>query len=353
MFGCITPTKTIQTKRSYEHDAKLLIARFARTVPTQSKTQPGFFDWLISQKPLWAPSTWRQHKAALIYYCQQHKISKLLELLETCNNSGCKQQPRRLPAAQRKTSAKKQKSISKADLERISRAYDANKAQPYWRMIGYMMFIAIYNTGLRPCELTRSRLWVRADDEGERRLYVQVPNAKNTNGRTHGKYRHVLIGQYKQSTQRMIDELLRLARSPQNANGKSITSERFVYYASQAFSAFTRKLFPRRRRSITLYSARHQFCADIKKSGMSRAQEGALVGHGNDLTASIHYGKRRSGTFRPDAPVPLNEEVARVKCVARPCPFAPAVAPASPAVSVPSAPLAQTQKPRGPTPGRS
>lgn len=353
MFGC-TPTKTANTKHMYERIAGRLIARFLRSVQEGSRrTQAGFFEWLVKQKPLLAPSTWRQYKAAVIWYCERHDHRELRGLLKRCDNRGCKQEPRRLPAAERKTSAKKQKSISEADFARILKAYLAIKNPPYWLRMGIRLFFAIYYTGLRPCEFPTARLLLRADDNGQRGIYVRVCNAKNTNGRTHGKYRHVAIGQYDLHIQRMIGDLLKLARSPWDAKGKPIGKERFIRNASQAFSVFTHKLFPRRHRSITLYSARHQFCADLKKAGMTRAQVAAVMGHGNDLTSVIHYGKRRSGIHRPDTPLPLNEEVSRVKVVAKASPFAAAAPQAVATRSAPAAlgPLAQKQNPRGPAPG--
>jgi hypothetical protein len=49
------------------------------------------------------------------------------------------------------------------------------------------------------------------------------------------------------------------------------------------------------REKITLYSARHQFIADAKASGLTLYEIAALVGHASIRTASEHYGKKKVG----------------------------------------------------------
>ena len=52
---------------------------------------------------------------------------------------------------------------------------------------------------------------------------------------------------------------------------------------------------------ITLYSARHQFAADAKAAGLSKAEIAALMGHRSIETAGEHYGRRSAGwTGDPD-----------------------------------------------------
>lgn len=45
---------------------------------------------------------------------------------------------------------------------------------------------------------------------------------------------------------------------------------------------------------VTLYTARHQFSANMKNI-LSKDQVADLMGHSSNETAGLHYGKKRSG----------------------------------------------------------
>jgi hypothetical protein len=49
------------------------------------------------------------------------------------------------------------------------------------------------------------------------------------------------------------------------------------------------------KQTIALYSARHQFVADAKYSGLSKEAIAALMGHGSIETAGLHYGRGTAG----------------------------------------------------------
>ena len=74
------------------------------------------------------------------------------------------------------------------------------------------------------------------------------------------------------------------------------------------------KLFPKKTK-ITLYSCRHQCIADLKHNGYQLSEIAAIVGHGNDATATEHYGKKRYGRKRGGLPQPNPNDVAKIKQV--------------------------------------
>ena len=72
------------------------------------------------------------------------------------------------------------------------------------------------------------------------------------------------------------------------------------------------KLWPNRERHPTLYSARHQFSANMKASGCKPEEIAALMGHAVDDTATTTYGKKVNGT-RNIKPKVDEEEIKRVR----------------------------------------
>jgi integrase len=73
------------------------------------------------------------------------------------------------------------------------------------------------------------------------------------------------------------------------------TFEQYYMRCRKALQRACRQIWPRRESHITLYSGRHQFCANLKAVGRSRAEVAYAMGHGSEETAAAHYGKRRSG----------------------------------------------------------
>ena len=77
------------------------------------------------------------------------------------------------------------------------------------------------------------------------------------------------------------------------------------------------ELWPGRKRRPTFYTTRHTFAA-VAKTALAPTELAALLGHGSDLTALIHYARPPKGSSRLPAfglPRPSSEEVARVRLV--------------------------------------
>ena len=70
----------------------------------------------------------------------------------------------------------------------------------------------------------------------------------------------------------------------------------------------TLKLWSPKKKHPTLYSGRHQFSADMKNT-LSKKEIAALMGHGTDDTATVHYGKKRYGTYKENHIIPDPDQV--------------------------------------------
>lgn len=313
------PTKTDATKRAYIKRAKTIIRRYKNSSDqTKQRNIAHFYNWLIAQKPNWTRNTWRQYKASMLYACKVQNFAQLEKMLMNTRNDGCKDNKHRIPTKERLTSGKKKKSISEKELSRIADMIKERPPTSYWERAGLKLFISSYHIGLRPCEFFSATVRTKPIDDCNSQEYIVVKNAKTTNGRSHGKLRHISIGQMDENIRKLIINTINMARASRDAHNRTISPEDFVKRASQGFSIFMRKVFPRKILRITLYSARHQFCANMKRSGLSRAHIAALMGHGSDVTAGRHYGKRRSGRSSPFAPTPVEAEVAKVRIKAKP-----------------------------------
>jgi integrase len=311
-------TCTEDTIEKYCHTAYRLIRRFEFETEISFMDTDVFIDWLISNKKYWAPSTWRQYKAAITHYSAKY-ISDLDELnARICNtdNKGCKEEPRRMPVPDRLTSAQKAKSIAITDLGKIVH-YLAYDIPSYWQEHGIEMFIAIYYTGLRPCEFEHANLKFEPD-LGQYKLSVK--NAKHTNGRGHGEFRTIWLST-ETTALGIIDNVIARSKSPLNASGRPVSHNKYRQQCQRGLAQVIKKLFRRRKRKICLYSARHQFAANLKRAGYKPKEIAALMGHASDRTNTIHYAKSNTGNSLPCLPEAEITDVAKIRSALKPNPY--------------------------------
>jgi hypothetical protein len=326
----------------------------------------------ISRKPEWSSSTWRQMKASLVFRYLAMNTSESLEavrMLEAETQAGTVKKST-------KTSAKRKKSVSDKDLAsvisrlRLSRSRYAPFLES-WLLLGTL-------TGLRPHEWCQASLiWlapVELEETGELtitekdaehedglavpRPYLRVLNSKNTNGRAHGRYRHLDLSALKPEVVSAIGEFALLMESVYRAG-----DYRTYYRSCQSLLAAVNRVIGKSgnrevveaRKRVQIYSARHRFSSEAKKV-MPQEAVAALMGHATNRTASLHYGRRISGSGGMSVR-PVNAEVSRVRIkqtavnpFLRTTPAAlpsPAVAPSIPAPSrtAPNAPAASNGDP--------
>lgn len=318
----IGTTKTDKTKSAYIARTKNLYARFKNESPHKKEKLSDFVDWLIEQKPNITKSTWRQYKSSAAWFLESHNEKLLAEKLKNTNNDGCKPSKK-----DSKTSSLKKKSISEQEENKITAYLKETADSSFWAKPTLAFFKAMLSTGLRPNEWQSSVL-VESPQQLKDMDFLNnqepafpiliVKNSKNTNGRAHGEFRHLMLGSLSKEEIIYIKIALRYATKEhkdglQTPNGKSESWDEYYKNLRWNFYRVINNIFPRKEKRITLYSCRHQFIANLKAAGFSLEEIAALSGHATNETATTHYGKKRSGRKKSGLPVALESEVAQIK----------------------------------------
>jgi len=263
-------------------------------------------EWLIERRDIYSKSTWRQYRAALIFWFTQYMEAggesheALVDAVARLQHSA----PPEGRPEERKTSAQKQKKLSDEDLLRLIHYVEKHPSRHGVATLTWLM--AGLWTGLRPCE------WETAVLTEDNVLVVQ--NAKATRHRAHGKTRQIHLSTFAPEElailKQHVTNVEQVKLDPEQ-HGRSGFEQYYHHCRSFLYQA-TRALWPKRQRFISLYSARHQFSANAKYSGLALEQIAALMGHRSTETATAHYGRRAAGNG--GLKVIVNpEEVARVR----------------------------------------
>lgn len=298
------PNRSPDTQASYQRRARDLIRRCRKELKIHHNEELDyrrFVGWLITRKTQWSRPTWRQYKAAVVYAmeieAEQHHDPIAQEALETLlpvDVEGC-------ATTTKRTSGSKLKRFPLKDYRQIM-AYLDDHPNP-WAEDLQRWLAASLLTGLRPREWGQAVLKKKGDE-----LALVVINAKATNNRAHGPTRTILLGGLTDDERNLIKEHLDRA----TLFAKAGQFPRFYHGCAAVLSRTVRRMWPKRNEHVTLYSARHQFTADAKASGLLPEEIAALMGHAVDTTATKHYGKKTAGLdmirVRPDP-----QEVSRIR----------------------------------------
>lgn len=197
------------------------------------------------------------------------------------------------------TSANKQKHLTPKDLKFLDVKLRDSKSK--WGQPLRVWLRAGVLTGLRPIE------WKTSVYDAESNSLI-VKNAKNTNGRANGDFRTLNLNHLSDDDITVVKQQVLLA------NRFESTGYWNDYYngCSNLIRYTSRKIWPYRKRRPTLYSARHQYCADLKASGMRTVEVASLMGHATDETAAETYGRKVVGT-KGRKPEVNKEELGGVK----------------------------------------
>lgn len=290
------PTKTQSTKERYIYLSLQRAQQYESDTGQVWSVDPmSFCQWfekmgLVSD---WSRSTWRQYRAALVYFMQTNGPKSCSDFLLELKN----------PITQKKKTpygaARKKKGLSDEDLRKIIGSLDS---QAKWDPLIALWLVASIYTGLRPGE------WKNAEIING--SVLKVENAKHTNGRSNGAFRRLDLSELSDEKIRVIEACI--------AKLKSYEGESFekVYEGARSrLRILTNELWPRRAKRPTLYSSRHQFRADASAYGFELDEIAAMMGHATDYTASRHYGRKAIGESRGGMVKPYRDEVATVRLV--------------------------------------
>lgn len=252
-----------------------------------------FVGWFCAQDDRWAPATVRYYRAAI----QHHLDAIPLESgLRASLDARVSEGPTPRDGGQRKTSARKRKSVSRDEVLKLEAVLGASGKPDDLLIRGYLIFGAALF--LRPVEYLRARV------EGTTLI---VPNAKATNGRANGKVRDRDIADMgDRAIASLVMFLDRLRAAATSAGSWKTLLDRLASRLARVCKSLGIA-------RVSLYTMRHVGMATAK-SWMEPVEVAAAAGHGSVRTATSHYAKRRTGWVGLRlAGRPSPESVARVR----------------------------------------
>lgn len=248
-----------------------------------------------------SPHTWRTYRNSIYHYAQkQLRDGVISSAMVDVIQSEMSNKIHLNNKSSINTSAKKMKHFRYGDFDAILKSLMKSRASNA-RALSNWLYSNIL-VGLRPIEWKT----VEVVNLGKSEALV-VKNAKNTNNRAHGEKRVIKLKSFTPKQQRSIVGFANHCKSL-NESGEF---DRFYDDCRKILQRTCNKLWKSRKKNITLYTTRHQFSADLKKSGRSLVEIAYLMGHMSTDTATSHYGKRRYGKNRrtPEVDISLTQNI--------------------------------------------
>lgn len=302
------------TQDQYKNITLRLKKKYLKSIEVSEGSWEELALWMVREQwPNLKHPTWRLYRSAVTWYVgvvEPQTEPLISNILNTGRAPSIDENKQNNPYVIKHTKAKrfngKDAELILSYLSKSGCKWDKLTAQ--WMKCGVL-------TGLRPNEWFGAE--VRTDTQGDPYLYVK--NFKHTNGRAHGDYRTVYLTHLSTKEAERIKIFIKSINGlleSYRGNGIDKYTPNIIYNVCANAMRRANKLFWNRRIAwYTLGSARHQFSADCKKRGVTKAELAALMGHATDETAGSHYGKKSMGTSGKP-PKAKQEEVDRVREVA-------------------------------------
>ena len=265
-----------------------------------------FSVWLIERMKAAKISgaTYRVHKAALIASFEQldqdEEVKMAIDMLRSTHHV------KGLKPTIKKTSSKKSKSCSMEDLVKLTDYMQGRKGKH--NVLSSLWLTATYHMGLRPCEWQYAVITQATfDDNSLPETALRVRNAKSTNGRAHGEFRHLPLHHLDPDSFETVIAFVMLLEVEMQSKSFGVIHAG----CKQAIYQMSRRCFTRRHKGVSRYTMRHQFSANAKNS-LSLNEVGALMGHAVADTSKINYARASVGHVITGLKA-MKAEVARVK----------------------------------------
>lgn len=301
-------TKTNNTRQEYLDCALRQMKEFKKEKGVSaSKNWDDYVQFIISKKTHVTSSTWRYYKAANVYVLEQNNAEDAATALKLTDNEGVK-------AKSDSTSALKKKYISENQENTIRKTLlDKVKSGDRWSRLILSYFETILAVGVRPIEISQSTYHDEHDNyDGDGPVLV-VKNAKATNGRSFGEFRYIGLSDLSEKQINYIKLSTLWTQKGITPDNEPVELKELYEKIRFRYRYLVKKLFPKLKYNISLYSCRHQCIADLKAAGYSLVEIAVIVGHGNDVTATEHYGKKRFGIKRNGLPSPNETDKNKVR----------------------------------------
>lgn len=251
--------------------------------------------------------TWRKIRAELKYYFETTEQKTLATMIDHL--------PRTKIEAQDKKKEPRKNYISLPKKLYKELQQELLNTSGKYGILAYALLESIWLTGIRPKEWISMVMSENFQDSG--RHMLRVENAKNTNDRSFDKYRNLIVTATSDEELHCLRHLkLTVNDIKKEAGGdpeKSLEAWKKVLNSvgTTLYNA-NKKVRPNSKKTISLYSARHQFAADAKASDISQYELAALMGHASIDTAIRYYGRKRTGyprKFRTRAQLKQTEKL--------------------------------------------
>ena len=294
--------RTTETEKVYSKRLKPILTR-ASNLASARHYEPEDYDYVLAECVIefyelksrsYNKNSLRFLKAVIDYYFEvllrqkrvnQHQYNDLTNRLNNLYRERYKDAPKKST----RTSGSKSKRIPEDSIGKLKKTL--TKKSNKYSMLTLTMFLMSMEYGLRPSEwITAEILYENYFSEETGQSYnaiLKVKNGKNTNGRSYGEFRH--LGIINDEHLKQIEFIINRTRELLN---EGISKD--VLKASIGREMRLVGIKTSDRKNVALYTARHQFSANMKNI-LSKDQIADLMGHSSNETAGIHYGKTRSG----------------------------------------------------------
>lgn len=241
----------------------------------------------------WSTSTWRMCRAGyvmLLNASKQHgRVSD--DEYQTLYKMLFDAKALKKDEREKKTSARRKKNITLEQIQKIE-DYVRNKPSLRWGTTLVVWLKAAVVTGLRPNEWRGASV---RDVDGK--FILTSPNFKHNEVRSFGPTRDIdltdLPSEWKQEVKK---QLAFIQAFKENGEGGGAGLDWHYKGCSALLLALNKRLWPKRKSNINLYTGRHQFSANAKASeSCSELERAALMGHKTTKTSRERYGRKSHG----------------------------------------------------------
>jgi hypothetical protein len=289
--GGVLRTKTKSTEHEYIKFSNRIIRQITKQGDLPSPENIYFH--VKSLTPQRGYAWLRKVKASFVYHFEQTGQLHGIELINSIPSDACKRE-------NLSTSGQKKKHITEKQLQSLLDHLQSKHNKMKYAKPIHAFIEATLVTGLRPVEWHTACLY-KAKEEipsaiVEKENYdggypaLVVKNAKATNGRSYSDWRVIDCSEL---PERAII-FIKLAINYGTGLGvKNFNWSSFYESLRVSLHEIIKKELPRLK-GVSLYTFRHQCIANLKQV-YSVVEIALIVGHGNDITATEHYGRRQNG----------------------------------------------------------
>jgi hypothetical protein len=260
-------------------------------------------NWMVANlRHSVSPGSWRVYRAAIRQVCKDNaEVAGLMQVKGV----------RRIKGTERRTSAKRKKGVNAVERAKVSAWLRENA--PTWGRVAALWLDTTAMTGLRPSEWQTAALtehhgawYLRIAENGKSGSGNQALALPTEEGRTGRVVSLSHLSSYE------IDQI----RKQLLVAASMLGFRRWDTYYNACRNAIynaTRAVFPGQSKTVSLYSARHQFAAHLKEADVDTHLAARLMGHDrSDNTFRRHYGGRAATNPRP---IPKTHQAALLKAV--------------------------------------